>query len=100
MRRQFFLAVCLFSLSVLGPLAGAAVACPMCKAANETEDALPRAYQASILFMLGVPAIVATSFGVGLYRLSKKMPPAPSDDELAAYDWNVLPDDDGDLDQA
>lgn len=99
MRRQLLLAFFALSLAVLGPLASAAVACPMCKAANETVDALPRAYQASILFMLGVPAMVATGFGIGFYRLSRKLPAAPTDEELAAYDWHAMPDDDSEADQ-
>ena len=51
-----------------------AVACPMCQLAAETDDRLPRAYMYSILFMLCVPATIATGFGIGLYRLSKKGP--------------------------
>lgn len=58
-------------------------ACPMCQAANEDgelEDfagdpsmtSVPRAYMFSILFMLAVPVGLATSFGVGFYRLSRQ----------------------------
>lgn len=50
---------------------GTADACPSCKAANATDSRLPLAYQASILFMLGVPATLVTSLGVMLYRLNK-----------------------------
>ena len=46
-------------------------ACPSCKEANATESPLPRAYQASIIFMLTVPALLVTGFGVSLYRLNK-----------------------------
>ena len=49
-----------------------ALACPMCQLAAESDDRLPRAYMYSILFMLSVPATIATGFGVSLYRLSKK----------------------------
>ncbi|MEO1995951.1 MAG: hypothetical protein ABGZ17_11815, partial [Planctomycetaceae bacterium] len=42
--------------------------------ATETDDRLPRAYMYSILFMLSVPATIATGFGVSFYRLSKKGP--------------------------
>ena len=49
-----------------------AFGCPMCQIATETDNRLPRAYMYSILFMLAVPATIATGFGVSLYRLSKK----------------------------
>lgn len=60
-----------------------ATACPMCQAANEDGDvdefdgnqamtSVPRAYMFSILFMLAVPVGLATSFGVGFYRLSRR----------------------------
>ena len=48
-----------------------AAACPSCRAANATNPNLPMAYQTSILFMLTVPALIMTGFGVGLYRLNK-----------------------------
>ncbi len=62
-----------------GPFFGAgtvdvAEACPMCRQANETDDRLPRAYMYSILFMLSVPAMLVTGFGVGFYRLSRQRP--------------------------
>jgi hypothetical protein len=46
-------------------------ACPSCKAANETDARLPMAYQASILFMLGVPGTIGLLFGAALYRLNR-----------------------------
>ena len=49
-------------------------ACPMCKAAAEADPRLPRAFMASILFMLAMPFTLLTCFGVGFYRLSKRMP--------------------------
>ena len=48
-----------------------AQACPMCKAANETQEHLPRAYQFSILFMLAMPAMLFSGIGFSLYRISK-----------------------------
>lgn len=53
-------------------LAGTANACPSCKAANESNSRLPLAYQASILFMLGVPGTMVSCLGVMLYRLNKE----------------------------
>lgn len=50
----------------------AAVACPGCKTANETDELRPRAYMYSILFMLGMPATVFTGFGIAFYRLSRR----------------------------
>jgi hypothetical protein len=54
-------------------------ACPMCKVANETDSRLPQAYMYSILFMLGMPASLATAFGIGFYRLSRKAAEQPQD---------------------
>lgn len=48
-----------------------AEACPSCRAANASNPNLPIAYQTSILFMLTVPALIMSVFGVGLYRLNK-----------------------------
>lgn len=64
-------------------LDNSAQACPMCRLANESkkDNALPRAYMYSILFMLGVPTSVATGFGIGFYRLSKKRDELLSADE-------------------
>ncbi|HEX6987787.1 MAG TPA: hypothetical protein VF170_20570 [Planctomycetaceae bacterium] len=56
--------------------ADVAWACPMCKAAAESDPRLPNAFLASILFMLGMPFALATCFGVAFYRLSKRMPAA------------------------
>lgn len=46
----------------------------MCRAANESEEdnRLPRAYMYSILFMLAVPASLASGLGYSLYRLNKR----------------------------
>ncbi|MCA9030923.1 MAG: hypothetical protein KDA66_08955 [Planctomycetaceae bacterium] len=67
------LALVVGTLSTTSPV----MACPMCRVANEdTEDpaaeARPRAYMYSILFMLAMPASIATFFGVSLYRLSRQ----------------------------
>ena len=42
-----------------------------CKAANDQNDARPRAYMVSILFMLAVPACLFSGLGIGLYRLNR-----------------------------
>lgn len=75
LRRTLFAATCLMALGVTGPLANPADACPMCKAAAESDDHLPRALQASILFMLAMPALVFTGFGVAFWRLSRQQEP-------------------------
>lgn len=59
-------------LVLLFTLTAAVQACPSCKAANETDSRRPKAYMYSILFMLGVPATMATGFGVGFYRMNKR----------------------------
>lgn len=73
MRRNFFtlvLAAIAFGGAALAT--APALACPMCAQANETEDKRPQAYQASILFMMSMPALIAAGFGIGFYRLSRK----------------------------
>jgi hypothetical protein len=49
-----------------------ASACPMCKLANESDARLPTAYMYSILFMIGMPAMVFSGFSIGFWRLSRK----------------------------
>jgi len=49
-----------------------ASACPMCKAALDGDDARPRAYMISILFMLSVPLCLFSGLGYGLWRLSRE----------------------------
>jgi hypothetical protein len=61
----------LFAGALLIAGSGVAQACPSCKDGNATDKHLPRAYQASILFMLTVPAMMVTGLGVGLHRLNK-----------------------------
>ncbi len=54
-----------------------AIACPLCKLANESkqngeeENRRPQAYMYSILFMLSMPATLLTGFSFGFYRLWK-----------------------------
>ncbi len=72
MSRRFWLTA--LTMSVLlgsGMFSGTAEACPSCKNANAVDTRLPLAYQASILFMLGVPTVMCSIFGVMLYRLNK-----------------------------
>lgn len=71
MRRFWLAGVMLAGLCCSGMLSGTAEACPSCKAANATDSRLPMAYQASILFMLGVPTVMCSVLGVMLYRLNK-----------------------------
>lgn len=64
--------VCTLAVLLICSLsAGTADACPSCKNANATDSRLPLAYQASILFMLAVPATLVSALGVMLYRLNK-----------------------------
>lgn len=73
------LRISLAALVLAGALTTArpAVACPMCKTAQEETttpeaEARPKAYMYSILFMLSMPATLFAGFGIGFYRLSKK----------------------------
>lgn len=49
-----------------------AVACPNCKAGNETDPLKPKAYMYSILFMIGMPATIFTGFSLSFWRMTKK----------------------------
>jgi len=70
MNRRFrnLIVVCLLAFVFSAP---AAMACPNCKLANETNKDLPRAYMYSILFMIGMPATIFTGFGISFYRMTK-----------------------------
>lgn len=49
-----------------------ASACPMCKFALETNEAEPRAYMVSILFMMGMITALFSSVAVLLWWVSKQ----------------------------
>ena len=70
--RKIFLAGLLGSAALFGPSLNTAQACPMCAEANAADENRPKAYMYSILFMMSMPAIVLTGFGIGLYRLHRK----------------------------
>ena len=61
----------MFASGILPAFTSTAAACPNCKAANETDSRLPRAYMYSILFMIGMPATIFTGFGLSFYRMTK-----------------------------
>jgi LytS/YehU family sensor histidine kinase len=56
------------SLAMAAPVS----ACPMCKLAAESSARQPRAYMFSILFMMGMPMMLTTGFGIAFYRLSRQ----------------------------
>ena len=63
----------LFSAAMFfGPAVSSAQACPMCAEANKQDENRPKAYMYSILFMMAMPAVIFTGFGIGLYRLHKR----------------------------
>lgn len=70
-------------------------ACPMCKLANEASSRVPRAYMYSILFMMGMPAMLTTGFGIGFYCLSRKAA-RMQQEAMEAFSDDALADDDGD----
>jgi hypothetical protein len=47
-------------------------ACPMCKLASESASRQPKAYMYSVLFMMGMPMMLSTGFGIAFYRLSRQ----------------------------
>jgi hypothetical protein len=82
-RRIVALVVLLAAAGLFPFTDGAATACPSCKAANETNARLPRAYMYSILFMLGMPATVFAGFGISFYRMTRNgaADQSPSDEQ-------------------
>jgi len=76
--QRTFKAIVVSSALIWGLNSAASVqACPMCKGAlASSEDpaaaARPKAFMYSILFMLSMPATLATAFGISFYRLSKR----------------------------
>ncbi|RLS36432.1 MAG: hypothetical protein DWH81_12375 [Planctomycetota bacterium] len=68
----------ILALAVLSSLATVALACPMCKYANEADqhdeaaNRRPKAFMYSILFMLSMPPTIFTVFGISFYRLNKQ----------------------------
>jgi hypothetical protein len=82
--RKRLLALLLIPAFFIGPAIRSAHACPMCSEANAADENRPKAYMYSILFMMSMPALIFTGFGVGLYRLHRKHalenPPDPFDE--------------------
>ena len=64
----------LFCLAFCGLLifAATAQACPMCSQSIAEEDLLPHAYMYSILFMLGMPAMVFGGIGTAIFLKYRK----------------------------
>ena len=69
MLRRYCVAVAAFLIAGLPQVVSA---CPMCAETVAADDNLPKAYMYSILFMMGMPAILASGFGFAFYRLVKK----------------------------
>lgn len=60
-------------------------ACPLCKAANESDqngepNTKPQAYMYSILFMLSMPATLLGAFGFAFWRLQRGAAASPPDE--------------------
>ncbi|REJ90203.1 MAG: hypothetical protein DWQ34_17725 [Planctomycetota bacterium] len=78
MRRLLLISAILVGSIGFVPSMPTASACPMCQVANEEgtgsaeQNARPRAYMYSILFMLAMPATLFSGFSFGFYRLWKK----------------------------
>lgn len=70
--RSCLLATVLLSLWSAPSVVNVASACPMCKQLNEADDKKPRAYMYSITFMLTMPAIMFSCFGVAFYRMNQR----------------------------
>ena len=77
LKRFTFIRSCLLATVMLGLFSAPsaineASACPMCKQLNETDDKKPRAYMYSITFMLTMPALIFSCFGVAFYRMNRR----------------------------
>jgi hypothetical protein len=95
MRRLILiLALTTFGLAASPP---AAQACPLCKYANEegaetgsieaaAQNARPRAYMYSILFMLGMPATLLSGFGIAFYRMHRQQQAQLADSVVPGID--------------
>jgi len=74
--RRFRFTLLLILLAAVLLTAGVAAACPTCKdgvAANDPEHAhMVKGYFYSILFMMGMPYLLLTSFGLYMYREVRK----------------------------
>lgn len=75
-------------LTLSAPAASTALACPMCKAANEEDDAKPKAYMYSILFMLTVPATLVSGVTFSLFKMSRNEAEALRDAGLSDGESN------------
>ncbi len=84
--RSCFLATALLGLFSSPALIRPAQACPMCKELNETDDRKPRAYMYSIAFMLAMPAMIFSGFGVAFYKMNRR-----EQDALHNYENNRDP---------
>lgn len=77
LKRFSFLRSCVLTAALLGLFSTPAVisqaaACPMCKQLNETDNSKPRAYMYSIAFMLAMPAMLISGFGVAFFKMIKR----------------------------
>ncbi len=70
--RWLLIAAIAFCANLAGDAIQQASACPMCKAATEEDDAKPRAYMYSILFMLAVPGTMVGGMAARLVLLSRR----------------------------
>jgi len=82
--RKLLIALLFSTVMVSGSFPEVVQACPMCAEANETEDNRPKAYMYSILFMMAMPALIFTGFGIGFYRLRNKQMPLSEEDGTSA----------------
>ncbi|QDT90960.1 hypothetical protein [Gimesia algae] len=77
LKRFSFLRSCVLTAALLGLFSSPVVisqaaACPMCKQLNETDDSKPRAYMYSIAFMLAMPAMLISGFGIAFFKMMKR----------------------------
>ncbi|MCC7422523.1 MAG: hypothetical protein IT428_19765 [Planctomycetaceae bacterium] len=72
MNRAVLRSLVVAALLCFGPVAATALACPFCGEANAVDENRSKAFELSILFMLGMPPMLLAAFGYGFYRLYRK----------------------------
>jgi hypothetical protein len=72
MRTRSWILTTVAGLLICALAATPALACPMCKLANDSDSRLPMAYMYSIIFMMAMPATLLTGFSISFWRLSRQ----------------------------
>lgn len=94
--RWLLIAAIAFCANLVSGSVQQASACPMCKAANEEDDAKPRAYMYSILFMLVVPGTMVGGMAAGLAAVNRRESASLAESGLTDHEPTTSDTPDGD----